>query len=116
MRTMERKPDVHLDAPSRNNRFTNSLPVIVSATCLLSAIGGITYLLSDFDVAPKRHVETGQITVTIPGQPSQIVAARTRFVAERNGRSQVNSRQVQLPDGQWIDCEHDCKATLKGRL
>ena len=116
MRTIERKSDLHLDAPSRNGRFTNSLPVVVSATCLLLAIGGIAYLLSDFNVAPERFVETGQITVTIPGQPNQVVAARTRFVAERGGRSQASSRQVQLPDGQWINCGQDCKSTLKGRL
>ena len=112
---MERKPGVHSDAPSRNNRLTNSLPVVVGSTCLLMAIVGITYLLSDFDARPKRHVETGKITVTIPGQPNHNVAARTRFVAERNGRSQASLQRFQLPDGQWTDCEHECKATLKGR-
>ena len=116
MRTMERKSDVHSDDTSQNDRFTNSLPVVVSASCLLLASSGIIYLLSDFDVTPKRFVETGQITVTIPGQPNQVVAARTRFVAERGGRSQASSRQVQLPDGQWVDCGQDCKSTLKGRL
>ena len=98
------------------DRLSVSFRALISATCLLFAVGGIAYLLWDFDVIPKRVVKSGSITVTIAGQPRQTVGARTRSIIVPSGRHTTKSWQVQLPDGQWIDCKSDCASAYRSRL
>ncbi|MEM7747080.1 MAG: hypothetical protein AAF346_02425 [Pseudomonadota bacterium] len=98
------------------DRLSISVRALVSASCLILAVGGIAYLLWDFEVVPKRVVETSRITVTIPGEPGQTVGARTRSIVVPYGRRSSTEWQVQLPDGQWIDCKRDCEGAYKSRL
>ncbi|MEM9358126.1 MAG: hypothetical protein AAGB04_18145 [Pseudomonadota bacterium] len=100
----------------KRRSFSISLRALISASCLILAVGGIAYLLWDFDVVPKRVVETSRIIVTIPGEPNQTVGARTRSIVVPYGRRSKTQWQVQLPDGQWIDCKRDCVAAYKGRF
>ncbi len=100
----------------KRDSYSISIRALISASCLVLAVGGIAYLLWDFDVVPKRVVETSRITVTIPGEPNQTVGARTRSIVVPHGRRSATAWQVQLPDGQWIDCKRDCAAAYKSRL
>lgn len=114
MSQQQDRTDVSLDAWA-GERLSVSLRGLISAACLIIAVGGIAYLLWDFDAVPKRVVETSTITVLVPGQPSRTVGARIRQIRVPAGRSMQLTWQVQLPGGQWIDCKRDCVRTFRSK-
>ena len=105
--------------------MTVSLSGLFGSACLILGVGGIAYLLWDYDVVPKQIAKTGNIAVVLPGGEAKVAKVKTRAVyVPRNmhrpfssqnrlggGSSRNTVDQIQLPNGRWIDCRRNCAAT-----
>ena len=98
--------------------FRDSLRSIVPAFALITAVGAIAFLLWEHDVVHKQ-VRRYEITkIDVEGDPQRTITARTRIIHVpspgkfRLGRIS-DPKEIQLPDGRWIDCRGNCAAAYK---
>ena len=90
-----------------------SLAWLAALACSTSLI---VYLLWDDARVPKRSVQFGVAKIRIDGAVPQTVTARTRIVmldqsANTREPTAAKAKQIQLPDGRWVDCRGNCAAT-----
>ena len=90
-----------------------SLAWLVALACSTSAIA---YLLWDDTRLPRKTVQFGVAKIQLDGTMPETVTARTRIVyinaAPKTGNVAVaQAKQIQLPDGRWVNCRGNCAAT-----
>lgn len=104
--------------PAQRLGFTAYLRSIIPGVALMIATGTIAFLLWEHDVVPKQ-VQRYEITkIDVEGDPQRTITARTRLVfvpsLTRSRPGKISSaKEIQLPDGRWIDCRGDCASAYK---
>lgn len=84
---------------------------------LIAAIAVIAHLLLGADTTAKTSRSNTTISVSLRSGPAQTIPVKTRIVRLSNtyGRQAgaTRTKQVQLPDGRWIDCQRNCAGSYK---
>ena len=82
---------------------------------LIAAIAAIAHLLWGSAAASSTPLQRDTLNITLSDGLTQSVKAKTRIttVSQRNANAAVPVRmkQVQLPDGRWIDCHGNCTSS-----
>ena len=99
--------------PGKDGGALWSLTWLIALAC---STGLIAYLLWDDATVPRRSVQFGVAKIRLDGDVTQTVTARTRIVsmgqsAKHEASAASHVKQIQLPDGRWIDCRGNCAAT-----
>ena len=87
---------------------------------LIVAIAVIAHLLWGADAIGKTSQSSATISLTKAGGATQSVTVKTRIVrlpdaaALRAGAART--KQIQLPDGRWIDCRRNCADSYRSEV
>lgn len=82
-----------------------TIPILIGLLMATLLAAGLYLQFKD----PRRVTGTGQVTAKSRYTPGKLLTARTRDLAG----SGTTFREVELPNGTWIDCRADCAETLR---
>lgn len=112
---LERNKQLYQDTAAGG--LKGAIRSLLCVLILIAAIATIAHLLWAADAAGQASRSNTTISLPVSSGLTQTIPVKTRIVrlSDTSGQEAgaARTKQIQLPDGRWIDCRRNCAGSYK---